>query len=392
MTQNVANSVSIIEAETLIRASLSDAIKRGVIPPNICLAGPPGVAKSAIIHQIAASLTEEFDKPCEVIDIRLAAMEGSDLQGIPYVAETGEVVETYRNGEKITYNKRDMFFSTPSFFPHDPEKNYILFLDELMNAPVAVQHAAYRLILDRTCQNGTKLMDNVAIVAAGNRKEDKTGAKDLAPAAANRFAMHLIIDKNQAKEPFIAYAMRKGFDQSIVGYLNWKEGNIYNPPSNGESAFPTPRSWEFVDGHLKNEVIAANDTLLNVAIAGAVGSSVSIDFMGFREYYSQLPDWKKIRSGKEEYEMPKGDEQLKYAVSSAIAYQVLDAMAMEDKEKSQAEVDNLCKVISQLPRETKIVTFKTMRSFDQALTVKFVHYKPLREQWQTVSTAIKGLN
>lgn len=392
MTQNIANSVSIIEAETLIHATISDAFKRGIVPGNICLAGPPGVAKSAIIHQIAASLTEEFDKPCEVIDIRLAAMEAADLQGIPYVAETGEVAETYRNGQKISYNKKDMFFSTPSFFPHDPEKNYILFLDELMNAPIAVQHAAYRLILDRTCQNGTKLMDSVAIIAAGNRKEDKTGAKDLAPAAANRFAMHLVIDKNQAKDPFIAYAMRNGFDQSIVGYLNWKEGNIYNPPTDGESAFATPRSWEFVDGHLKNAVIAANDNLLTVAIAGAIGSSMAIEFMGFREYYDKLPNWKKIREGKGSYEMPKNDEQLKYAVSSAIAYQVLDAMAMEDKERSQKEVERLCEVVNQLPRETKIVMFKTMRSFDQSLTVKFIHYKPLRAEWETVSSAIKGLS
>ena len=391
--QNIANAVSIDEAEFLIHASISKAFKSKKIAPNICLSGSPGTAKSSIIFQIAKRLEKELGKPVEVIDLRLAAIEESVVQGIPFVAETGEIGRSFRQaandeeGGYVEYKMRDMFFSTPAYFPRDPNKFYILFLDELMNAPLPVQHAAYRLILDRTCQNGTKLPDSCAIVAAGNLKEDKTGAKPLAPAAANRFAMHLVIDRNRAKDAFIRYAMQHDFDESIVGYLNYRSENVYQPPSNGESAFPTQRSWEFANEHLKNEDIAENNHFLTVAVAGAIGSPVAIDFMGFRENYDKLPDWKKVRAGKTKYEVPRNDEQLKFAISTALAFQLIDAMKISDGDTS--EVDNLCEIVDQVPNECKVVMFKTMRSADAKIAMKFLKFPSLKTQWEPISTLLK---
>lgn len=391
---NVANSVSIDEAELLIHSSLLRSFNNMTIPPNICLHGSPGTAKSSIIFQIAKKLEAELGKPVEVIDLRLAAIEESVVQGIPFVAETGEIGRSYRpdindgEGGYVEYNMRDMFFSTPAYFPRDPNKFYILFLDELMNAPLPVQHAAYRLILDRSCQNGTVLPDSCAVIAAGNLKEDKTGAKPLAPAAANRFAMHLIIDRNRAHESFIRYAIDNNFEESVIGYLNYRTENIYQPPISGESAFPTQRSWEFADGHLKNDAISDSDHLLTIAIAGAIGSATAVDFMGYRENYDKLPNWKLVRAGKQEYTMPRGDEQLKYAVSTAVAFQMLDAIKTS-VDKDQTEVDNLCKVVDQLPKEAKVVMFKTMQLADVNTTMLFLKFPSLMEHWKPISNQLK---
>ncbi len=388
--KNVANAVDISGASTMMSAVIGDAFQKGQIPQNICLHGSPGLGKSAITWQLADTLEQTLGKEVEVIDIRLSAMEAADVQGIPFVQDAG-YQDTAINGDGVEfqYDVKEMFFSTPSWFPRDPNKYYILFLDELLNCGPQVQHAAYRLILDRSIQNGQTLPDSCAIVAAGNLKEDKTGAKPLLPAAANRFGLHLMIDRQNAHESFIEYAFKKRMDKSIIGFLNWKTSQaIYCPPTDGEAAFATPRSWEFLNDHLNNSMLAGNNHLLTIAAAGAIGSAMAVDFMGFREYYDRLPDWKPIRREGAKYDVPKDDETLKYAIASAITYEILDAMNLEDQKQSQKEVENLCEVMKQLPTESKTVSFKLMRS-EEATMVRFVDYKPLLAEFNKISKFIK---
>lgn len=391
--QNVGNAVDIAGASEMMTAVIGEAFKANEIPQNICLHGSPGLGKSAITWQLADSLGQQLGKEVEVIDIRLSAMEAADVQGIPFVADAG-YKQRGTNGEGIQfdYDVKEMFFSTPAWWPRDPNKYYILFLDELLNCGPQVQHAAYRLILDRSIQNGSILPDSCAIVAAGNLKEDKTGAKPLMPAAANRFGLHLVIDRARAHESFIEYAFKKRFDKAIIGFMNWQASQaIYQPPTDGEAAFATPRSWEFLNAHLKNKVLASSERLLSIAAAGAVGSAMANKFMGFRLYYDKLPNWVPIRREGKSYDMPKDDETLKYAVASAITYEILDAMNIEDSKQSQKEVANLCEVLKQLPTESKTISFKLMRS-DEATMVRFIDYPPLRDEFAKISMHIKRRN
>lgn len=389
-TGNRMNMVTIDQAAALMTASITDAFQKGMVPDPSCLHGSPGVGKSAIIMQMAENLETKLGKPVEVIDIRLSAMEASDVQGIPYVADTGRTIVEYRNGEEAQREEKEMFFSTPAWWPRDPNKFYILFLDELKNAPPHVQHAAYRLILDRSVQNGTRLPDTCAIIAAGNLKSDKTGARELLPAAANRFAMHLEIDTKRAADSFLNYAVQKRFDSSIIGYLMWKKASVYQAPDETEAAFATPRSWEFADKHTKNDLITNDSHLLQIAIAGAVGSAIATDFMGFRQYYTELPDWAKIRRGEAEYHMPEGKEQLKYAVSSSLALELLDALSTHSKSNDMTrDVNELTTILRQLPSEMKIIVFKTLKR-DTTIVTKFRDFPSLHKQVKEVLSKLKG--
>lgn len=370
-----ANAVDVIQASQLMSAVVLDAFKTGKTPQNIALMGAPGLGKSAITWQLADTLEQELGEPVNVVDVRLSGMEAADVQGIPFVVG-GESKET-----------AEMAFSTPTWFP-EGDGYTILFLDELTNCAPQVQHAAYRIILDRSIQNGKTMSNKVAIIAAGNRKEDKTGAKPLLPAAANRFGLHLEIDSQSAGESFIKYAMDKGIDRTIVGYLSYRSEHVYRTPENGESAFPTPRSWEFADAHVKNEGIASNTHLLNIAMAGAVGAATAQDYMGFREYYKDLPNWKKVRSGEQDYEMPKNDEGVKYAVSSSLAFELIDCLNIgnDDKEEATRQIDNLCKVFEQAPSELKVVTFKTLKSAEK--WQRAFQYKNLMNQFKPIATRL----
>lgn len=356
------NSVGIDTAKQLI-SMMAIQVKNGLIKPssaNICLHGSPGLGKSAIVAQVAKELG------FRLIDLRLSAMEASDVLGIPYTF----------NGE--------MRFSTPEWWPVDGVP-CIIFLDELKSAPPAVQTAAYRLILDRSIQNGKVLPDNCMIVAAGNLKEDKTGARDLLPAAANRFAIHLIVDKSQALEPFLNYAVANGLHRSVVGYLTWKRDAIYGVIGD-EAAYASPRTWEAVSNMLGIQELSSSVVLRNIAIAGAVGSSEAMSFAGYLENDGKLPDWKRVRSGDTSYEysIERGDTCLEYAVAVGIAFEILDAI---DKNAAD-EIDRLGELLDVVGDDMSVVAFRTMRRNPKAPMV-ILRTPSLKSRFEKIKTHLK---
>lgn len=358
------NEVSIEQASALLEANINASIRGGGAPMNTLLHGSPGLGKSAIVQQLADKLG------AELVDVRLSAIESSDLMGIPYVDQEMGV----------------MRFSTPTWFPED-DKLTILFLDEIGNAPVATQHAAYRLILDRTITNGKKLGDNVAIIAATNLKSDKTGARELVPAANNRFSLHLFI--RPSAEATLNYMVERGFNSSLVGYLDWKKDSISKAPTTGDPAFATPRTWEMVNNHMNNPDLkktVGGLNLLDVAIAGAVGTEVATEFAAYRELFGQVPEWEKVRSGdpKYTYEFPHNDPQLQHAVSAALAFEMLDAAGTDKLD----ELANLSKFLGKFHDELKVVTLKTM-SRDTSLVVKAMACVEYREVYRSIQSRIK---
>lgn len=366
---NLMNNVDTAQATEIISATILDGFKRNVVPMNVMLHGAVGIGKSSIINvlpsQIATSLGVAEDQVV-LVDIRLNGMsDGADLTGIPYVHEG-----TLR-------------FSTPEWYPKDDGKYYIIFFDEMNTAHQSVMSAALRVLLDRTIQNGTSLPTRCAIVAAGNRKKDKTGAKTLPPAAANRFGIHLNLETDMLVEPFIDYAISQGWNRSIVGYLTWRKGNLYVNDGDNE-AFTTPRSWEFVNNHLNNQSLPAH--LLDTVIAGAIGTATAMDFAGFREYDGQLPDFEKIRKGTTTFKIPEGEEGLKFAIASSLGFEVTDAM----RKDAESEVTNLLHILDQLPKELHVVTFRVIVNTPD-IRRKVMSYSEVKTRFVAVSDKMRAI-
>lgn len=389
------NHTDIATAKKIMSGVILNGWINGFAPQNVMLHGSPGTGKSAAVKQMVSELQQEMrtrtgrDIEVRFIDIRLGSMESSEVNGIPYNKEVGIDFVVDVNGKSHPVSIKEMAFSTPAWFPR-PEKDvyYILFLDELTNASISVQHAAYRLLLDRDIQNGTKLPETVAIIGAGNLREDKTGAKPLAPAAANRFAVHLIIDRSRNFDSAFEFMVSAGFSEEVVGYLTWKPDNLYSI-SHDDPAWASNRTWEFVDGHIKNEFIRNDETVLMTTVAGAVGSAIAIDFMGYLEFRKALPDFKKIRSGEDTYKMP-NENGVKFAVTTALAYQIVDIMNMTEGDP-QAEMDNLCKVVEQGSKEMLIVMFRTVFATPSA-GARVFKYPALREVYKTVASSVKNIS
>jgi MoxR-like ATPase len=231
--------------------------------------GAPGIGKSSVVRQIAEA------KGIGFIDLRLSLMDPTDLKGIPF----------YEN------KAHQAVWAPPSFLPR--EGSGILFLDELNTAAPSVQASAYQLILDRKVGE-YELPDGWAIVAAGNRENDRGVVYRMPLPLANRF-IHLEMDVNV--DDWRAWAYRRGIDERIIGYISAKHDALFRfDPSSDAKSFATPRSWEFVHGILSSGM---NAQLAMNAIAGAVGEESAVDFLAFAKVMHLLPDAGAILRGDE---------------------------------------------------------------------------------------------
>jgi hypothetical protein len=251
-----------------------------------------------------------------------------------------------------------MMVSVPEWFPSEeriangefPEYG-IVFLDEMSNAPIAVQHAAYRIVLDREVHRDCKLGDGWSIVAAGNHKGDKTGAKGVAPALANRFAMHY--DIGESVEDFTLWAYENGLNEEIMGFLHFDASKLYLfDPKKNDVAFATPRSWEQVSNIMN---IGYAEDELAFAIGACIGDGVASEFMSFRKYYGKLPDMQKIMDGEEKYKVDTKDNGVIFALTSSLVSNLIQN-ATDTK-----RVENLHEIMKQLPDDFLIMLYKNVK-------------------------------
>jgi hypothetical protein len=312
--------------------------------------GPPGIGKSDIVKQIG------IDAGREVVDVRLALWEPTDIKGIPYYnADQGKMV-----------------WAPPAELPTDPESTAIIFLDELNSAPPAVQAAAYQLILNRRV--GTyELPKGVDVVAAGNREGDRGVTYRMPAPLANRFIhLEMKIDFDDFQE----WAVMNSVHPEVVGYVGFAKQDLYDfDPKSPSKAFATPRSWVFVSDLLKDDDCDI-DTLHNL-IAGAVGDGLAVKFMAHRKIAGRLPKAEDILKGKVK------DLQIKevsamYSLTVSLCYELKDQAEKKAKD-FDAQADCFFRyMMDNFPTELVVMGAKTgltnynlpfdatkMKSFDE---------------------------
>jgi len=312
--------------------------------------GPPGIGKSDIVKQIGV------DAGREVVDVRLALWEPTDIKGIPYYnAEQGKMV-----------------WAPPAELPTDPESTAIIFLDELNSAPPAVQAAAYQLILNRRV--GTyELPKGVDVVAAGNREGDRGVTYRMPAPLANRFIhLEMKIDFDDFQE----WAVMNNVHPEVVGYVGFAKQDLYDfDPKSPSKAFATPRSWVFVSDLLKDDDCDI-DTLHNL-IAGAVGDGLAVKFMAHRKIAGRLPKAEDILSGKVK-DLSIKEVSAMYSLTVSLCYELKDQA--EKKSKTfDSQADNFFRyMMDNFPTELVVMGAKTgltnynlpldatkMKSFDE---------------------------
>ncbi len=293
--------------------------------------GPPGIGKSDIVQQICN------DADREMIDVRLALWEPTDIKGIPY----------------YNSDQGKMVWAPPAELPVDQKSTAVIFLDELNSAPPAVQAAAYQLVLTRKV--GTyKLPDGVDIVAAGNRDGDRGVTYRMPSPLANRF-IHV-----EAKVDFADWqnwATMNYVHPEVIGYLGFAKQDLFDfDPKSSSKAFATPRSWVFVSDLVYDDELD-DETLTNL-VSGAVGDGLANKFMAHRKIAGRLPKAEDILDGKVD-DLEIQEISAMYSLTVSLCYELKDRA--EKKVKGWNDMsDNFFKyMMSNFPTELVVMGAKT---------------------------------
>lgn len=251
-----------IATNTVTPRSAARAINKAIKHRRpVMLWGPPGIGKSDVVAQLG----KMSDRP--VIDIRLALWDPTDIKGMPYLDPETQM----------------MNWAAPSEFPHDPRSNAILFLDEIVSAPPAVQAAAYQLILNRRVGKYV-LPEGCDIVAAGNREGDRGVTYKMPAPLASRF-IHL--EMEVSFDDWQEWAVDNNVHSEVLGYLGYSKRDLFDfDPKSVSRAFACPRTWSFVSNLLQED---DQDAVLLSLISGAVGDGVATKFMAHRKICHKLP-------------------------------------------------------------------------------------------------------
>ena len=293
--------------------------------------GPPGVGKSSLVKQTAAA------RDLQVIDLRLSLLDSVDLRGFPHMV----------NGR--------MHFATPVFLPTDPDSTGILFLDEINAGKPDVQAAAYQLVLDRAVGE-YNLPPGWSIIAAGNRETDGGVTYTMPAPLANRF-VHVEYDVHF--DDWRAHAINSGYRSEVVNFISFRPG-LLNDPDFDKKAFPTPRSWEFV-----NNILDSADPIVEAGlISGAVGDGASAEFRGFLKIFRNLPNPDGILLNPKTATVPE-DLATLYALCGALA-----------ERASPANFDRLIEYCERLKEEFQVLCVRdaVTRNRELAQTQTFVNW------------------
>lgn len=288
--------------------------------------GAPGIGKSDVIGQIAE------DMKLELRDVRLSLLDPIDLKGFP-------VVDTV---------KKQMKWLPADFLP--TKGKGILFLDEMNSAPQSVQAAAYQLILNRKIGD-YKLPDGWAVLAAGNRASDRSVVHAMPAALANRF-VHLDFDIDVNDWNF--WAMNNGMHDDLRAFIQFRPNLLHSfDAASNPRAFPSPRSWAFVNDIYKNNLPQAEEFEL---IKGTVGEGASAEFSGFVRLIKDLPKVDAVLVDPEGTKVPTIPAGM-YAMSTAL-----------DSKATANNLGRIMKYMERMPVEFQAVFMRSAIRRDDKLT------------------------
>lgn len=306
------------------------------IKQPVFLWGAPGVGKSQLVAQVAASLGYALQ------DIRAVLLDPVDLRGLPRISAEGTTL-----------------WCPPGFLPGSGDKGRgIVFLDELNAAPPLVQAACYQLILDRRIGEYI-LPDGWSVVAAGNREKDRAVTHRMPTALANRM-VHLELETGI--EQWTAWAQSAGIRPEVIAFLRFRPKLLHDfDPASAAKAFASPRSWEFLSGILDAGPSAEVEYEL---FEGTIGPIAAAEFAGFLEVWRELPTVESVLNNPKTVPVPE---------EPAAAYALCEALAQK---AGPDTMDALASFAARLPVEFGVLLMRDAVCHDQrtAATPAFAHW------------------
>jgi hypothetical protein len=203
-------------------------------------------------------------------DMRLAQKEPTDLSGMPSVDSKTNITKWWAPLLMKVLSMDGI--------------NGMLLLDELPNAPILTQNAAYQLVLDKAIGE-ISLSKGVSVHGAGNRLSDKSNVFDRPAALKSRFSNYEL--RPPSADDWIGnYAIKNNLDSRMIGFINNKPDYLTMEVSKLDSdSFPCPRSITEA-AKLINGI--TDPYMMNLLVAGKCGPGFATEFEAYVLLGSQI--------------------------------------------------------------------------------------------------------
>ena len=168
----------------------------------------------------------------------------------------------------------------------EPNKNHVLFIDEITNVKPSEQSLVFHLVLNRSIgPNVGKLPDNVVVVAAGNSMEESEAAYNMPEPLFRRFDAHIYL------KPEIQQWLEWGSEPSgkdgrtkihplVANFVATFGKKVFYSPYDTEEPPKyalDPRAWEQI-----SDIIYDNDGYISMElIANKTGRDIATSFVDF---------------------------------------------------------------------------------------------------------------
>jgi hypothetical protein len=273
-----------------LSTTLPRILRAGLRP---LIVGAPGVGKTDIMRQAAAECG------MDLVLMHPSISDPTDYKGLPFAAPDAS------HATFLPYG--DLAALTQATRPT------VAFLDDLGQAPAAVQAALMQLILGR--QVGQHLVpDCVTFAAATNRRQDRAGVGQLLEPVKSRF--DTIVNVEADIDSWQGWALASGVPPQVVAFLRWRPELLSKfEPSADITNSPSPRGWASVAKLLSAGLDSVELT------TGAVGQGASVELHSFLRTWQSLPDMDALLADPMRAPLPpESRSDVAYAISAALAH------------------------------------------------------------------------
>lgn len=235
--------------------------------------GKGGIGKTESIMELAKEKLK-----IGYIDIRLLLYSETDLKGIPYPSVDHKRTIWLQNDILPTAER-------------DGEKGILVF-DEITSCSRSVRTAAYQLLNERRLGEYV-LPDGWMIVCLGNGEEDGGDYQGMEGNFVNRCSVFNVVPDVEAWK---VWAHNHNVNPLVTGYVSWKPADLhsYNPDSETEIAFASPRSWTAVSNILNVNEFSVDDNVMCARIQSNLGTRVGQQFIAFCKFKDKTVDPNRI--------------------------------------------------------------------------------------------------
>ncbi len=284
----------------------------------LCLIGPPGVGKTAIMEQVAA------EKNVCLVSYSMTHHTRQSALGLPFI-----IKKTYGDKEYSVseYTMSEIIASVYEAMEKTGVKEGILFLDEIncvseTLAPAMLQFLQYKVF------GRHRVPDGWVVVTAGNPPEYNNSVREFDIVTWDRMKR---VDVEPSFDVWKEYAYAKGVHASIMTYLDVKKDNFYKIETTVDGkSFVTARGWsdlsEMIKLYEKNG-IEVDESLIAQYIQNA---KLAKDFATYYDLFNKYKsDYQvdKILEGKESEDIRKRAKSSRFDERIALLGLILDAVA-----------------------------------------------------------------